>query len=689
MLFSDTPSPDCSHEDDIYSIRPLTEEQVMATYTSILMDACRYADRLWHTSAFDPDAGYWGTGRGGWNHDGMRGISEMVVACGAVLKYCDALSESERRNYGSKAIGAIRYAVATHVTGTEHCTDGVHWGDYWQSDYWAGMIGFGAWLTWDSIDSDLRAAVERVVAFEADRSLGSKPPTGRWFDTKAEENGWTATCIVLAANMFASHPHAAAWDEKAIEYLMNTLSVPRDLNDKKLVDGRPIWEWVSGANLNPDFTLENHGIFHLSYVQCSCYFLTQCAMLYAYAGRPIPQATRHHLMDTWRMFQTFMLPSGETAFPQGMDWELHGLPPTNLLASLARYMKDPLAAGMEKINLQYMHAWQEMGDGDLAVPGSRLGFTRHAIQSAQTAHCYLAHQLFESAADQETTIGRAAPELCCSKRYSSVGIVLHRTENKLATFSWKNRIMGMLVPIGQGHEANPHVTVPITNGLIGSIQLSGDGEPKTRLLERAWKTTPNGFETSGTLSTNGGMLKQALRIDSVGEKALVYQDCVTALSDVYAACELGVPLGIENDRVTGGSRTVYHRDGATVFDWQRPQPPTALPGSWANVDGRLGIVAVAGSGLAYTQAVMYDPGMAVYADVLYGSFSHRPRTFRAGSEVVRRIILFFVEVTPDETSVLAQSVRIEGAPGSQMLRFGLPEGGVAEVPLNLAIRTDR
>ena len=48
------------------------------------------------------------------------------------------------------------------------------------------------------------------------------------------------TCLAVAASMFSTHPHAAAWNEKAIEYMMNTLSVPQDAFDKTLVDGRPV-----------------------------------------------------------------------------------------------------------------------------------------------------------------------------------------------------------------------------------------------------------------------------------------------------------------------------------------------------------------------------------------------------------------------------------------------------------------
>jgi hypothetical protein len=525
----------------------------------------------------------------------------------------------------------------------------------------------------------LHHGVERVVESEADRFLALRPPTQRWLDTKAEENGWNMICLSAAANMFPSHPHAATWREKAIEYMMNTLSVPSDLKDKTLVDGRAVSEWVRGANLHPDFTLENHSFFHPAYLECSTYFLTQSAMHYVYAHRNVPQAANHHLMDTWHVLQTVLLPCGESAFPQGMDWELHGLPKINLLASMATYKQDPLAAGMEKIVLQRMRTWQNMQNGDLAVPGSPLGFTRHAIVSEQATYGYLAHKLFESPTN-ETTISKDASRLKCVRHYSSIEVTLHRTENKLFTFSWKNRIMGMLAPIGEGHEGNPHFTVPIQNGFVGSTELSTGGATKANVLEHTWKEIPKGFVTRGTLLTNSDLLKQTLRVSSVGEKTVVYQDHVSALADVTIARELGVPIGIENDKLSGGKRVIYHRDGKIVLDWQGPSREIAIPGTWANVDARLGVVTVAGSGMTYRKASGYN-AQAVCADVLCGSFSHRRQNVKSGEEVARRVVLFAVEATPEETSALSQSVKIEDTPDGKVLRFSLPEGGEAEVPL--------
>jgi hypothetical protein len=666
--------------EDLYHIRQLSERELTSTYATMLLDACRHADKVWQESATDPAAGYWGSGRSDQMNEGIRAIAGMVLACGALVKYDRALSDADRQDYLRKAQRAVRYAVTTHRIGSQKCTDGKPWGGSWQSAMWTATLGFGAWLIWDDLDPELRQGVERVVASEADRFLGSKPLTGRLSDTKAEETGWNMVCLALAPSMFPAHARAAAWKDKATEYMINTLSVPQDAQDQRVVDGRPISEWFAGANLHPDFTLENHGIFHPSYVGCSSYFMTQAAMYCTYGGRPIPQAAKHHLMDTWKMLQAIILPGGESAFPQGMDWELHGLSFINLYASLASYQKDALAARLENSCLQYLRAWQMMRQGDLAVPGSRLGFTRHAICAEQAAYAYLAHQVFGPPI-KPMSARKTASTLRGVRQHGDVDFIAHRTGSKLVSFSWKNRLMGMVVPIGPGREANPHFTVPITSGFVGSFELTPKGDTKTKAVEHEWSESPNGFETTGSLLINGGLLKQTLRVTSVGERAVVYQDRVTALADVTLSRELGAPLGIENDEVTGGRRVVYHRDGRTTFTWQQPRPAVALPGSWANVDGRLGVVMGAGSGLSYQQASGYDPRIAVCADVLYGSFLDQPRPFKVGEPVAHRIVLLFAEVTPAKTRALAQSFRVEEGPQRRMLHFELPEGGQAVVPL--------
>jgi hypothetical protein len=670
--------PVCVPASGLYQIRTLPEPDLMQTYTRMLVDACHHSDKFWKVAPFDSSAGYWGNGVSDGN-EGIRAIGEMVFTCGTLLKFSDAFNASERQEYLRKATAAIRYATLTHVTGTQKCADGKRWGNSWQSAMWAGTLGFGAWLLWDDLDADLRKEVQRVLASESDRFLGGKPPGGTWLDTKAEENGWNLICISLTANMFPNHPHAAAWNAKAIEYMINTLSTPHDREDATTIDGRPVEAWFSAENLHPDFTLENHGFFHPAYVACSSYFLTQSAMHYTYAKRPIPQAATHHLLDTWRMLQTLILPSGESAYPQGMDWELHGLAFINLFASLGTWQRDPLAARMEQITLQYMRAWQNMCNGDLAVPGSRLGFTRHAICAEQAAYGYLAHKLFGppvsalSSQEADFKVRGVQP-------HDSIGLITHRTTDKFFSVSWKNKFMAVLVPISQGHEDNPFFTVPIGNGLIGSFQLNGVRDSKLEVLEYRWKPTTNGFETTATLQT-GNSLKQTVKITSLGEKAVLYEDHVIALTNVTITKELGVPLGIENDQITAGTRTIYYDNGKSVFDWQNPKPATAIHGSWANIDGRLGVFTIEGSGISYTQAKSYSSGISVYTDILNASYSEQSGHFNTGDKVARRAVLLLTEISPEQTAALAHSLRIEKSGSEKVLHFSLPEGGETRVSL--------
>jgi len=668
--------PFCVCAADLYQIRPLSEADLTKVYANMMLDACRQADSEWHNSSFDPEhAGYWGDGWTDRNNQGTRAVSCMVFTSAALCKFSDIPKGAERKEMQRRAIAGIRYAVSTHLTGTQKCVDNKQWGNSWQSAMWTAPIAWAAWLLWDDLDADLQKGVERVVASEADRFLKVKPPSGLWGDTKAEENGWDLSCIAVAPNMFPNHLHAAAWREKAIEYMMNVLSTGKDKKDNTIVDGRPVSEWNCTENIHPDFTLENHNILHPSYMQCSSYFLTEAAMPFAYAKKPIPQAASHHLMDVWRTFQTILLPTGETAYPQGQDWELHGLNPINLFASLGTLMKDPFAAKMEKINIQYMRAWQQFSNGSLAVPGSPLGFTRSSIQSEQATWSFLAHKIFGPATEEPAP---TPPDLV--KHYLLVDMVMHRTASKFASFSWKNRVMGELASTAEEHESNPFFYVPIWNGFIGTTDLAGHADKKIIAGDHSVKKSANGFETTGTLQTNGGLLKQTLKMTSLGQKTVVYQDRITALSDVSVTREQGVPIGIENDQVTGGTRVVYYGDGKTTFDWQKPLPAFAVAGNWANVDGRLGIVTAAGSGMAYIQATGYNP-QGLYADVLCASFSDKPRAFKASDEVAHRIAVYFLEVTPEETAKLSQSVKIADTPGGKVLHFTLPEGGEAEVPL--------
>lgn len=665
----------------LYSIRRLSEQELLQTYQQLLTDACSSAASEWKTSAFDSHAGFWGDGVSGGN-GGIRTIVSMLLASATLIRYA-RLDAATLDDLVEKSKAAVRFTTATHRTGSVQCTDGKQWGGTllfgagsWQSGMWTGTLGWASWLIWDQLDGELQQCLQRVIAWECNILSHRPPPNGLWLDTKAEENGWEVPCLVMGGLMFESHPDASGWREAASSYMMNTLCTEADTRDMSVVDGRRVNEWVKGANLQPDYTLENHNIFHPSYVACSSYFLTQAVMYYTYMGRTVPQAATHHLLDTWSMFQTILLPWGEPACPQGMDWELHGLPFINLYASLATYWHDQLAAHFEQCNLQYLRAWQIMCHGSLATPGSSFGITRHAINAEQAAYGFLAHNIFGPSAaaisDRAATLQEQGV-----RDYPYVDFISHRTPEKFASFSWKNKVMGLLIPIAPGHEGNPNFTAPIQDGFIGTFEVDSlspaNTKEKSVVIEHEHRKTPDGFETTGTLVTNAGRLRQVIRVTSIGTRIVVYEDRVTAIEPVTITAERGVPFGIENDEITGGRRVLTSAEGRIAFDWQRSQDPVRISGSWVNVDGRLGLVVVGGRGIAYVQAKGYTPGISICSDIVYGSFSDQPRRFHPGEEVAHRLVVFAVEITADQTKNLAKSCGTETKSEAQVLRFKAPE----------------
>ncbi|MGH7979936.1 MAG: hypothetical protein ACREE6_11225, partial [Limisphaerales bacterium] len=319
-----------------------------------------------------------------------------------------------------------------------------------------------------------------------------------------------------------------------------------------------------------------------------------------------------------------------------------------------------------------------MCHGNLTLTGSPAGFGRHAINVEQAAYGFLAHKIFGPSVKPLTAQEANAQEEGVWD-YPYVDFIEHRTLQKFASFSWKNWIMGLLMPI-EDHEGNPEFIVPITDGFVGSFELAHRGNVKPKVVEQSWEQKPDGFETKGALLLDGGRLKQTLEMISVGSQTVVYEDRVTALTNITVRSEHGVPIGIENDWLTGGTRLVSDEGGKIKFNWRKPQNPIDLPGSWANVDGRLGVVMMDGAGMAYAEAHGYS-GLAVYTDILYGSYSNHPRRFKAGDEVSHRVGIFYVEVTPKQTASLAKSCRIETTPNGQVLHFKQPGGNDTQVPL--------
>lgn len=238
----------------------------------------------------------------------------------------------------------------------------------WQSSWWVGEMGMAAWFVWDRLDAGLQNDVAGMVAFHADRIAALKPLARVKGDTQAETDSWNSTVVALALNMMPRHPHNAAWREAALRYAYAVFGTAADLSDDTLGDdGRPVKDWVVGANLHDDFSLENHNRFHVGYVYAAYRFLIQDAALFRLGGRPIPLAFRHHIEDVHREIILPCMNGGKYAvFVSDNDWKRYHLwtesPVVHGYVSLLE--RSRLASALEEESLRRsVAAWDRFPDG--------------------------------------------------------------------------------------------------------------------------------------------------------------------------------------------------------------------------------------------------------------------------------------------------------------------------------------
>ncbi len=237
--------------------------------------------------------------------------------------------------------------------------------DYgWQSSWWTAELAAAAWFLWDRLDPSLQQGVADMVVYHADHIAALKPGARVNLDTEAETVAWNTTILTWAANLFARHPHNAKWQEAARQYAYTVFATPKDLLDATPGDdGRPIKDWVVGANIHDDFTLENHNRFHIDY-EYTCYrFLIFGAAMYRLGGNPVPDALTHHVSDVYEKVLLACTNAGKFAvFVSDNDWRRYHLwtESSAVHGFLALMERSPLASALEEQSLkQSVSYWRE------------------------------------------------------------------------------------------------------------------------------------------------------------------------------------------------------------------------------------------------------------------------------------------------------------------------------------------
>jgi hypothetical protein len=216
------------------------------------------------------------------------------------------------------------------------------WGRGWQTAHWAMLTGLSAWLLWDNLTTGDREDVALMLVTEADQR--SRLAADYWQgadgqilspgNTRAEENSWNAALLELAIQMMPDHPRAMAWRSRALEVEVAAYARLSDVTSAAVVNGRSLSEWLNGANIFRDGTLENHNRIHPDYMSTVQQLWWAADFAGLREGRT-PRGVLHNGALVYGAFTTrqfsappYLLPGGTiyrigtsgVYYPQGWDW---------------------------------------------------------------------------------------------------------------------------------------------------------------------------------------------------------------------------------------------------------------------------------------------------------------------------------------------------------------------------------
>ena len=261
------------------------------------------------------ELGWYGTGYTSW---GMQTTMQYLAAAGAVAVH--GADPAMRRWARTRALAALRYVVATHLTGFSDAEDGRRWGRTWISVLGLERTG---WVI-DELGNDLepryREGLRRLLIDEADWQCDHHErggiggiQAGRWESdgkNRPESNIWCGAHLWRTAERYPDEARAEDWREKAVRFLVNGVSVPSDEACDAVVDGQAVRDVHAGANFFETYALDHHGYLNVGYMVICASNAAIALMDLRNQGRSVPEALLWHQEDLWHQIRQFVAPDG-------------------------------------------------------------------------------------------------------------------------------------------------------------------------------------------------------------------------------------------------------------------------------------------------------------------------------------------------------------------------------------------
>jgi hypothetical protein len=503
----------------------------------LLENFAGFAEQYWNEKAESYDAAgagvTWARGNGG-----------MCLTYALLLtEHPDREFFSPKKIPRSVMLDHVRRSIRTLCLTSNVCTDprarkpgtwggqdpergGWHWQSGLETEHWV----LAAHLLAAQLDDDTKALVRQVAGAEADGAAARGIRSARLGDTAADDCSWNAGILGVCAAIYADDPRAKTWDEWAKRWALNMEGREPDRKSQRMIDRKPLGEWLVSTNVHPDFTLENHGFWDLPY-QTSFADLNEAIIAYKLCDLPIPEAFHSNvLVEGDQILKWLVMPDGDLLCPQGIDWAERDVQHSWAYTELGTLLDQPWALAAEERCLELLTRRQSaFGDGSLHA----LDFGYQTDLARVWAASYMLHKYFE-----KPDSGRTFDEPRGAKIYPYVAVGVYRTPELVSSVTWfRSRQAIMISPNNlEALAIRPAFTRWDHESGTGWIALQGDKKHRGFKI----KGEPRIGQAGGALTVTfareiPGVARQDISYCALPSGAAVVSSTWHALKDVEVA----------------------------------------------------------------------------------------------------------------------------------------------------------
>ncbi|MBQ9559150.1 MAG: hypothetical protein IJV08_04105 [Bacteroidaceae bacterium] len=617
------------------------------------------------------------------NEAGVRTNADLSMICAFLVKYAKPAGISlpagvTWERIEEMARKTLIFAYSTHKANRlKVCAGGDYWGStsgsdhVWESSLWAMSVAYSAYFQWEKLSEAQRGYIYNLLKAECNYELNRTIPTGYNGDTKAEENGWEADILAATLGLFPDDALASKWFDRLRQFAVNSYSHSSDATNPTVLDPwydqKTVANLYQGQNLYNDYTLQNHNLFHTSYQNVVMQELGEAAlalkMFQSLNGTEKwkTNALMHNnqkVMDN--VLNWLALTDGELAMPNGNDWSLFLYDQITSYTTLACFLRDPNALMLENLAYKYIKARQQTTtDGSWLlrpdVQARRMGVEAHRVMMT-----YLMHLTLSTADLTPTNWEDFRTTYSEARVLPDQNVVRAFTPDRFTTFSWSTGLKSYTGYIASNSVDKNKIIVPFrahnTGNFLGWYTVSGKSTDATPVISGNYDLKGNAYTMNGEVQTNGNSLDNRFVIYSTPGNAVVYLDYVRGLTTGTLTGEQGGLMAISVDELTRTSRTLYYDAEGEVkhkqLDGSRLQ---RFQTNWLNIDNQVGFVSKSDKQMAFGDR---QNNNSILTARLYPSYSSESRSFKSGTVVDRRNIVYYSNISAHETRRMEEQLQV-------------------------------